>query len=263
MKINILVDDEKCWNLNTVRRLILYLDKKKIKIDQIWILPNKLSNLKGNKISLWYYKTFGFIVFLKLSIFYLLVTTYNFFNRINNFKQLALKHNIKYRYINSTSDKHLLRNINKGNKKISLLISNHILKKKLISQKNHFFINKHSSILPSYKGLMPYLWTKINDSDNGITFHLVNTKIDSGKIIFQKRIKSKFDSMIGFYIDIFNSFPFYFVKSLSNLEKKIFIKPKTQRSYYSIPNNGDYHKFLKKKGNIILFKDFFKIHKLL
>ena len=80
---------------------------------------------------------------------------------------------------------------------------------------------------------------------------------------FQKRIKSKFDSMIGFYIDIFNSFPSYFVKSLSNLEKKIFIKPKTQRSYYSIPNNGDYHKFLKKKGNIILFKDFFKIHKLL
>ena len=263
MKINILVDDDKCWNLNTVRRLILYINKKKIKIDHIWILPNKLSNLRGNKISLWYYKTFGFTVFFKLSIFYFLVLTYNFFNKINNFRQLALKNNIKYKYINSTSDKHLLKNINKNNKKISLLITNHILKKKLISQKNHFFINKHSSILPSYKGLMPYLWTKINDSDNGITFHLVNKKIDSGKIIFQKRIKLKFESMIDFYLYIFNRFPSCFIQSLKNLEKKHFIKPKNKKSYYSIPNNNDYRKFLKKKGNIILFRDFFKIHKLL
>ncbi|MBD1157334.1 hypothetical protein IDH10_04145 [Pelagibacterales bacterium SAG-MED20] len=263
MKINILVDNDKCWSLNIVRKLIPYLKKKQIIVDHIWILPNKLSNLKGSKISYWYLKTFGIIVFLKLSIFYMLALFYNFSNRINSFKDLALKYNINYNYINSTNNKYLLKNINKNDKKISLLLTNHILKKKLINQKNHFFINKHSSILPSYKGLMPYLWTKIDNADNGITFHLVDEKIDSGKIIFQKKIKIKFNSMIEFYLDIYDRFPICFFQSLRNLKQKKFIKSKIKKSYYSIPNHKDYEKFLKKRGNIILFSDFFKINKLL
>ena len=70
MKINILVDNDKCWNLNIIKRLIPYLKKKDIIVDHIWILPNKLSIMKGNKISIWYLKTFGILVFLKLSIFF-------------------------------------------------------------------------------------------------------------------------------------------------------------------------------------------------
>jgi hypothetical protein len=263
MKINILVDDDRCWNLNIVRRLIPYLKKHKIIIDHIWILPNKLASLKGNKISVWYFKTFGFSVFLKLSIFYMLARIFNFYNQINNFKDLALKYDIGYNYINSPNDKYLFKDISKNGRKISLLITNHILKKKIINKKNHLFINKHASILPSYKGLMPYLWTKIDSADNGITFHLVNEKIDSGKIIYQKKFKVKFNSMIEFYLDIFDKFPFYFLESLKNLKKKNFIKPKSKKAYYTIPTNRDYGNFLKKKGNIILFNDFFKINKLL
>ena len=262
IKINILVDNEKCWSLNIVRRLIPYLKKNKIDINHIWILPNKLSNLKDKSISIWYLKTFGILVFIKMSIFYTLAIVNNFFNRVNNFKDLALKYNINYTYINSINNRYLFKNINKNNNKISLLLTNHILKKKLINQKNHFFINKHSSMLPAYKGLMPYLWTTIDNADNGITFHLVNKKIDSGKIIFQKKIKIKFNSMIEFYLDVYARFPNFFLQSLKNLEKKIFINPVNKKSYYSIPKQEDYNKFLKKKGNIILLSDIFKINKL-
>ena len=263
MKINILVDNDKCWNLNIVRRLIPYLKKNKIIIDHIWVLPNKLSNLKGNKISIWYFKTFGIIVFFKLSIFYMLAIICNFFYRINNFKDLATKHDIKYNYINTTNNKHLLKNINRNNKKCSLLITNHILKKKILDKKNHFFINKHSSMLPSYKGLMPYLWAQIDNNDNGITFHLVNKNIDSGKIIYQKKIKIKFKSMIEFYLYIFDRFPACFLQALKNLKKKRFIKSKNKKSYYSLPNKMNYSNFLKKKGNVISFRDLFKINKLI
>ena len=110
---------------------------------------------------------------------------------------------------------------------------------------------------------MPYLRTQIDNKDNGITFHLVNEKVDSGKIIFQKRIEMKFKSMIEFYLHIFNIFPICFVKALENIEKKRFIKPKSKKSYYSIPNRIDYSNFLKKKGKIILFNDLFKINKLI
>ena len=263
MKINILVDNDKCWNLNIVKRLIPYLKKNNISVDHIWILPNKLSAYTGNKISFWYLRTFGVLVFLKLSLFYLLVLINNFSNRINNFKDLATNYDIQYNYINSTNDKNLFKNINKNKKKISLLITNHILKKKLISKKNHLFINKHSSLLPSYKGLMPYLRTQIDNKHNGITFHLVNEKIDSGKIIFQKTIKKKFKSMIGFYLHVFNIFPSCFLKTLKNIKKKKFIKSKNKKSYYSIPRKIDYDNFLKKKGKIILFNDFFIINKLI
>ena len=262
MKINILVDNDKCWNLNIVRRLIPYLKNNNIIVDHIWILPNKLSNLKGNKISIWYLKTFGILVFLKLSIFYLLTLSFNFFNKINNFKDLALKHDIKYDYINSTNNKYLIKNINSNKKRISLLITNHILKKELINIKKHLFINKHSSLLPSYKGLMPYIWTKIDNKINGITFHLVNEKIDNGKIIYQKKIKTKFNSMIEFYLDVYDRFPVYFLKALKNLKQKKFIKSEINKSYYSIPNRKDYSNFLKKKGKVILFSNFFKIYKL-
>ena len=139
MKINILVDNDKCWNLNIVRKLIPFLKKNKILIDHIWILPNKLANLKSDKISMWYLDTFGFLVFFKLSIFYIIACVCNFFNRINNFKDLAIENNIKYNYINTPNDKNLLNNINKNNKKISLLLTNHILKNKIIKKKKTFF----------------------------------------------------------------------------------------------------------------------------
>tara|TARA_B110001450_G_C17636000_1_gene487203 strand:+ start:276 stop:1067 length:792 start_codon:yes stop_codon:yes gene_type:complete len=262
MKINILVDNDKCWNLNIVRRLIPYLKKNKIEVKHLWILPNKLSNFSGNKISIWYLKTFGLAIFLKLSFFYVITLIYNFFNEVNNFKDLGSKYNIKCTYISTTNNKYLLKNIKENNNKISLLITNHILKKKLLRQKNHFFINKHSSLLPSYRGLMPYFWTKIDNKDNGITFHLVNKKIDSGKIIFQKKIKKKFNSMIEFYLDVFKKFPKYFLQATKNLEKKKFIRFKSKKSYYSIPTRKDYIKFLKKNGNVIIFADLFKVNKL-
>tara|TARA_B100000795_G_scaffold244592_1_gene209200 strand:- start:380 stop:712 length:333 start_codon:yes stop_codon:yes gene_type:complete len=110
---------------------------------------------------------------------------------------------------------------------------------------------------------MPYLRTQIDNKDNGITFHLVNEKVDSGKIIFQKRIKMKFKSMVEFYLYIFDIFPICFLKSLENLEKKRFIKSNSKNSYYSIPNKIDYSNFSKKKGKIILFNDLFKINKLI
>ena len=139
MKINILVDDDKCWNLNIVRRLFPILKKKNIIIDHIWILPNKLANLKKNEISMWYLKTFGIIVFIKLSIFYTLVVICNFFNKVNSFKDLALKHDINYDYVNSTNSKLLFKNIDKKNKKVSLLLTNHILKINIINKKKTLF----------------------------------------------------------------------------------------------------------------------------
>ena len=51
-------------------------------------------------------------------------------------------------------------------------------------------LNIHPSLLPKYKGLNThYRAIKNKEKYSGCTVHLVNTKLDSGKIILQKKIK--------------------------------------------------------------------------
>jgi phosphoribosylglycinamide formyltransferase-1 len=65
-----------------------------------------------------------------------------------------------------------------------------ILSKNFIKQFDGKIINIHPSLLPKYKGLNPHHRALINgDKFAGCTVHYVNEKLDSGKIILQKKIK--------------------------------------------------------------------------
>ena len=242
--------------LNIIKRLIPYLNSHGIQINHIWILPKKLSKYSGLKISLWYLQTFGIIVFLKLVFFYFLVSINNLISGINNFEDLANKYKIKFNFIKSPNEKILFNKTKLNKVKYSIIMTDHILNGKILKIKKHYFINKHASLLPSFKGLMPYFWTKIMGEKNGVSFHLVNEKIDKGKIIYEKAFNKKFNSMIEFYLYVFNRYPYDLVKSINNLEKKKFLKPFYKSSYYSLPKKNQYFQFLGKGGKIILISDF-------
>ena len=72
-----------------------------------------------------------------------------------------------------------------------------ILSKSFIQKFNGKILNIHPSLLPKYKGLNTHARAlKNNDKYSGCTVHLVNSKLDSGKIILQKKVKIyKFDSI--------------------------------------------------------------------
>ena len=71
-----------------------------------------------------------------------------------------------------------------------------ILSKKFIQKFNGKILNIHPSLLPKYKGLNTHKRALKNyEKFSGCTVHLVNSKLDSGKIILQKKVKvSKKDS---------------------------------------------------------------------
>ncbi len=65
-----------------------------------------------------------------------------------------------------------------------------ILSKNFIKIFNRKIINIHPSLLPKYKGLNTHEKViKNNDKFSGCTVHYVNSKLDTGKIILQKKVK--------------------------------------------------------------------------
>ena len=65
-----------------------------------------------------------------------------------------------------------------------------VLSKKFINKFPGKIINIHPSLLPKYKGLNTHIKAlKNNEKFSGCTVHYVNSNIDSGKIILQKKVK--------------------------------------------------------------------------
>jgi len=65
-----------------------------------------------------------------------------------------------------------------------------ILSREFIKNFSKPIINIHPSLLPKYKGLNTHRRAiKNKDKYSGATVHIVNEKLDSGKIIIQERVK--------------------------------------------------------------------------
>ena len=65
-----------------------------------------------------------------------------------------------------------------------------ILSGSFIDRFNGKILNIHPSLLPKYKGLNTHERVILNrEKYSGCTVHIVNSKLDSGKIILQKKVK--------------------------------------------------------------------------
>ena len=98
VKIALLVESNPVWLLETIEETINILEKEGHEILGIIETDTILSNHRGNNITLWYLKTFGFYDFLKLGIFSF-VRIYRqicYKKRISSFKKLSNQFEIKY-----------------------------------------------------------------------------------------------------------------------------------------------------------------------
>ena len=95
------------------------------------------------------------------------------------------------------AEKKIISEIN--NKKIKLICLAgfmRILSKNFIKRFKGKILNIHPSLLPKYKGLNTHQRAiSNNEKYSGCTVHVVNSRLDAGKIILQKKVKiSKFDT---------------------------------------------------------------------
>ena len=117
----------------------------------------------------------------------------------NNTKAKGLKfaklYKIKKKVYNydkkKISEKKTLKDLKSNNIKLICLAGfMKILSKDFIRSFKGKILNIHPSLLPKYKGLNTHQRAIQNkEKYSGCTVHLVNSKLDSGKIILQKKVK--------------------------------------------------------------------------
>ena len=117
----------------------------------------------------------------------------------NNTKAKGLKfsklYKIKKKVYNydkkKISEKRILKDLKSNNIKLICLAGfMRILSKDFIRKFKGKILNIHPSLLPKYKGLNTHHRAIQNkEKYSGCTVHLVNSKLDSGKIILQKKVK--------------------------------------------------------------------------
>ncbi len=98
---------------------------------------------------------------------------------------------------NNSSEKKVIDELKNNNINLICLAGfMKILSKNFIKNFKGQILNIHPSLLPKYKGLNTHEKAIENkDKYSGCTVHFVNSKLDSGKIINQKKVKiNKFDT---------------------------------------------------------------------
>ena len=116
----------------------------------------------------------------------------------NSKKAKGLKYSTQYNiekkivnFNNNFAENKILNYINKKNIKFICLAGfMKILSKNFIKKFKGKIVNIHPSLLPKYKGLNTYKRAlKNKEKFAGCTVHYVTAKLDSGKIILQKKVK--------------------------------------------------------------------------
>ena len=115
-------------------------------------------------------------------------------NSYANGVSFAKKNKIETKIVNFSSNNQILSLLKLLNEKKTKLIClagfMKILPKNFIKFFNGKIINIHPSLLPKYKGLNTHKRVIQNkEKFTGCTVHFVTSKLDSGKIIMQKKIK--------------------------------------------------------------------------
>ena len=118
----------------------------------------------------------------------------------SNKKAKGLKYSTQYNiekkivnFNNNFSENKILDYINKKNIKFVCLAGfMKVLSKNFIKKFKGKIVNIHPSLLPKYKGLNTHKRAlKNKEKFAGCTVHYVTIKLDSGKIILQKKVKIK------------------------------------------------------------------------
>lgn len=118
----------------------------------------------------------------------------------------------------------------------------HIIKPEIIELLEERVVNLHISYLPWNRGADPNLWSFLEDTPKGVSIHYVDTGIDTGDLIAQKKIF--FDEEQETLSTTYNTLNNEIIRLLGSVWESI-VQNKAPRSKQK--GKGSYHKSSDKK----------------
>jgi folate-dependent phosphoribosylglycinamide formyltransferase PurN len=163
-------------------------------------------------------------------------------------KKIANNLNIPYVVVKHDSKK-LEYILKKEKYDLGIILGSRIIKKQIINQFKIGILNMHPGILPKNRGLDTHKWAIINNVKQGVTCHLINEKVDLGKMICKKNINIfQQDTLVDINY------------RLQNLELKLMIDSikilKRKTTFSKIKNLKNLHSTLNQKSELKMIRKF-------
>ena len=193
INLSILTQEDKFFIPKNVKLLI---DDTRINVRSIHVISSKgsLENKKN-----FFLKSFLFAGAVRLGfkyVFHLIkenldkIFNYWLFCGDKSIKSLAVYNNIEFSYVKNPNEKEFIECLKL--KKLDFIVSYSapsIFKEELLKIPKYNCINLHCSLLPNYSGIMPSFWVLYyNELYTGSSVHIMDSKIDNGKLVMQKKI---------------------------------------------------------------------------
>jgi methionyl-tRNA formyltransferase len=104
-------------------------------------------------------------------------------------KQYALSQNLPLLQPEKLKDEEFLKNLRSWKADLQVVVAFRMLPEAVWAMPRFGTFNLHASLLPQYRGAAPINWAIINgEKETGVTTFLLDREIDTGKILFQKKI---------------------------------------------------------------------------
>ncbi|OFY63624.1 MAG: hypothetical protein A3H98_01035 [Bacteroidetes bacterium RIFCSPLOWO2_02_FULL_36_8] len=119
-----------------------------------------------------------------------------------------------------------------------------LIEKDIIELPKKIAINFHGSLLPKYRGRTPHVWAIINnESETGVTAHVIDEECDSGAILAQKKIPISSEDSGGTLLEMFKKiYPDFVIEVLQNIRNNSYTaKPQNNllATYFGKRTAGD------------------------
>jgi len=115
-------------------------------------------------------------------------------------------------------------------------------------------INLHISLLPYNRGADPNFWSFVDNTPKGVSIHYMDTGLDTGKVITQKKIN--FDASKESFATSYNTLQVEIRKLFKSCWQEIKISKSANNSNsQAIVNKGTYHRAADKEKYMHFLKD--------
>jgi folate-dependent phosphoribosylglycinamide formyltransferase PurN len=261
--VAVICENDRVWNLPVWERSLPLLQRQGYTVQGIWTCPARLSGFEGSAIARYYLRTFGILDFIRLCLFAGVALASQSLgsligSRAMSFQRLCRRFEIHHGVCAHPNDPRFIHWLKENKVDVLVTMAGHILKKKVLRKPRSAVLNKHASLLPANRGLLPYFWATLADQEQGVSFHKVIPDVDSGEILVQELVPpGQARSLVEFYATVHRRFSGMLIDALDALQKGAIVEPSHDypASYHGLPGREECGEFKRRGGRIIRWRD--------